>query len=91
MVILKPHKPVGNPKSYRPISLLCVPYKVLERLLLARLNPVVDPELPNKQAGFRQGRFTVLQILKLTCDIKESFKLGHEGGVVLADRPIGSL
>ena len=47
--------------------------------------PVVDPQLPNEQAGFRQGRSTVLQILKLTSDIEESFELGHKGGVVLED------
>ena len=31
VAIPKPTKPVGDPKSYRPISLLCVPYKILER------------------------------------------------------------
>ena len=34
VALLKPYKPADDPKSYRPISLLCVPYKVLERLLL---------------------------------------------------------
>ena len=85
MTILKPDKSVGDPKSYRPISLLCVPYKVLERLLLARLNPVVDAQLSNEQARFRQGCSTVQQIPKLTSDIEESFELGHKGGVVLVD------
>ena len=32
VAIPKPSKPVEDPKSYRPISLLCVPYKILERL-----------------------------------------------------------
>ena len=36
VAIPKPTKPVGDPKSYRPISLLCVPYKILERLIYAR-------------------------------------------------------
>ena len=85
VAILKPNKPAEDPKSYRPISLLCVPYKVLESLLLARLNPVVNPQLPNEQAGFRQGRSTVQQILKLTSDIEKSFELGHKRGVVLVD------
>ena len=35
VVIPKVMKPVGDPKSYRPISLLCVPYKILERLIYA--------------------------------------------------------
>ena len=51
--ILKPNKPVGDSKSYRPISLLCVPYKVLEKFLLTPLNPEVDPQLPN--SFFRGG------------------------------------
>ena len=85
MAILKPNKPEDSPKSYRPISLLCVPCKVLERLLLARLNPVVDPQLPNEQAGFRRGRSTVQQILKLTSDIEESFEQKQKTGVVLVD------
>ena len=33
VAIPKPSKPVEDPKSYRPISLLCVPYKILERLI----------------------------------------------------------
>ena len=37
VAIPKPAKPVGDPKSYRPISLLCVPYKILERLIYARV------------------------------------------------------
>ena len=53
IVIPKPSKPVEDPKSYRPISLLCVPYKILERLIYNRVEPIVDPSLPKKQAGFR--------------------------------------
>jgi len=33
VAIPKPEKPLGDPKSYRPISLLCVPFKILERLI----------------------------------------------------------
>ena len=43
VAILKPHKPADDSKSYRPISLLCVPYKILETLYLAPINPVVKP------------------------------------------------
>ena len=38
VTIPKPAKPMGDPKSYRPISLLCVPYKIFERLVYAALN-----------------------------------------------------
>ena len=30
VAILKPSKPVEDQQSYRPISLLCIPYKILE-------------------------------------------------------------
>ena len=56
----KPNKPAQDPKSYRPISLLCVPFNVLERLIHSRIDPVVDPQLPREQAGFRRGRSTLL-------------------------------
>ena len=38
VAIPKPGKPVGDPKSYQPIALLCVPYKVFERFIYAALN-----------------------------------------------------
>jgi len=51
--ILKPEKPLEDPKSYRPISLLCVPFKILERLIYAHVDPIINPLLPREQAGFR--------------------------------------
>ena len=54
VAIPKPGKPVGDPKSYRPISLLCVSYKILERLIYARVKPLIDPLLSKEQAGFRR-------------------------------------
>ena len=60
VAIPKPGKPVADPKSYRPISLLCVPYKILERLIYACIEPLIDPLLPKEQTGFRRGKSTVL-------------------------------
>ena len=54
VVIPKPKKPVEDPKSYRPISLLCVPYKILERLMHAHVDSIVDPLLRREQAGLRR-------------------------------------
>ena len=61
MAIPKPKTPVEDLKSYCPISLLYIPYKILERLMQARVEPVVDPLLPREQAEFRRGRSTVDQ------------------------------
>ena len=74
VAIPKPAKPVEDPKSYRPIFLLCVPYKILERLIYARVKPLIDPLLPKEQAGFRRGKSTVDQVVLLTQNIKDSFE-----------------
>ena len=42
VVISRPKKPVEDPKSYRPISLLCFLYRILERLIHTRVEPIVD-------------------------------------------------
>ena len=52
VAIPKPKKPLEVPKSYCPISLLCVPSKILEKIIHARVEPTVNPLLPTEQAGF---------------------------------------
>jgi len=55
VVIPKPEKPSGDPNSYRPISLLCVPFKILERLIYARVETITDPLLPQEQVASDTG------------------------------------
>ena len=82
VAIPKPAKPMGDPKSYQPISLLCVPYKILERLIYAHVKTLVDPLLPKEQAGFRCGMSTVDQVVLLTQNIEDSFESENKiGGV----------
>ena len=52
VTIPKPAKPMGHLKSHQPISLLCVPYKILEKLIYACVEPLVNSLLPKEQAGF---------------------------------------
>ena len=85
VAIPKPTKPVGDPKSYRPISLLCIPYKILERLIYARVEPLIDPLLPKEQAGFRRGKSTVDQVVLLTQNIEDSFEAKKKAGAVFID------
>ena len=85
VAIPTPMKPVEDPKSYRPISLLCVPYKILEGLIYTRIEPIVDPLLPWEQAGFRQGRSTVDQTVLLTQHIENSFETKKKAGAVFVD------
>jgi len=84
VAIPKAEKPLWNPKSYRHISLLRVPFKILERLIYARVEPIIDPLLPQNQAGFRHGRSTVDQVTLLTQDIEDSF-LAKKPGAVFVD------
>ena len=85
VAIPKPIKPVGDPKSYRPISLLSVPYKILKRLIYARVEPLIDPLLPREQAGFRRGKSTVHQVVLLTQNIEDSFEAKKKAGAVFID------
>jgi len=84
VAIPKPEKPLGDPKSYRPISLLCV-LNILERLIYARVKPIIDPLLPQEQAGSRHGRSTVDQVTLLTQDIEDSFSAQKKAGAVFVD------
>ena len=74
VAIRKTIKPVGYLKSYRLIPLLCVPYKILERFIYARVKPIIDPLLPQDQAGFCREESTVDQIVLLTQNIEDSFE-----------------
>jgi len=51
--LLKSGKTPNLPMSYRPISLLCTPSKILERLVLAKINPYISSRLSPSQHGFR--------------------------------------
>ena len=85
VAIPKPAKSVGDPESYRPISLFFVPYKILKRLIYARVEPLIDPLLPKEQAGFRRGNSTVDQNVLLTQNIEDSFETKKKAGAVLVD------
>lgn len=69
--LLKPNKDPKQQKSYRPVSLLCPPVKVLEALLL----PIITEHLPpaHHQHGFRPKRSTVSALLHLTNTIADGF------------------
>ena len=81
----KTSKACGYPKSYRPISLLSIPYKILERLIYARVEPLIDPLLHKEQTGFRRGKSTVDQVVLLTQNIEDSFEAIRKAGSVFVN------
>ena len=82
VAIPKPSKPVEDPKNYRPISLPCVPYKILKRLIYNRVESIVDLLLPKEQAGFRHGKFTVNRVVLLRQNIEHFFEAKKKTGAV---------
>ena len=85
IALLKPGKDPAHAKSFRPISLLCHLYKLFERLILNRLAPVAEPAIIPQQAGFRPGKSTTSQLLKLTQHIEDGFQKGLVTGAVFVD------
>ena len=85
VAIPTPEKSLGDPKSYCPISLLCVPFKILEWFIYARVDAITDPSLPSEQAGFRHERLTVDQVTLLTQGIEDSFSAEKKAGAVFVD------
>ena len=85
LTIPKPMKSPGKAKSFRPMFLRCVPFKIMETLIYALIEPIVDPLLPQEQAGFRHGRSTTDQVTLLTQGIENSFSVKKKAGAVFVD------
>ena len=65
---------LSNCNNYRGITLLSVPGKVFNRVLLNRMRDIVDPKLRDQQAGFRQNRSCTDQIATLRIIVEQSLE-----------------
>ncbi len=63
---------LGKCSNYRGITLLSVPGKVFNRIILERMRNSVDPWLRDQQVGFRKNRSCTDQIATL-CIIMEQY------------------
>jgi len=65
--VLKSGKPQQKISSYRPISLTSVLGKIMEKIVTTRLSYYVEKKdlLTNVQTGFRKGKSTVDQLIRL--------------------------
>ena len=54
-------------------------------MIHGRINPIIDPQLPHEQAGFRKERSTVDQVTQLTQDIEDCFEVKKTVGAALVD------
>ena len=79
--LLKEDKDPKDPTSYRPISLTSCLGKLLEKIVANRLIHLLEDRglLTNNQAGFRPGRSTVDQVLKLVQDASDNMHTQPSG------------
>lgn len=85
VALLKPGKDPNDVKNFRPVSLLCHLFKVLERMVLNRIIEPLENLLSPNQAGFRPGKSCCGQVLNLTQFIEDGFEKNHVTGVALID------
>jgi hypothetical protein len=73
ITILKHGKDGSDHSHFRPISLLSIVFKILERMILQRIQPLIDAVVPVSQAGFRKNRSCTEEVLALTSHIEAGF------------------
>lgn len=61
-MIPKPGKHPDSPESYRPISLFTLFSKIFEKIILKRVNSIIEARLPNTQFGFHHNHSTIHQV-----------------------------
>ena len=83
-MILKPGKESNSPKSYRPISLLPIIGKVLERIITERITIfLIDKKMLNKlQYGFQKNKSCVHQVLRLSEHVNKWFNTRPSGRTI---------
>ena len=85
IAILRPGEDASLPKSYKSVSLLCHMYKLLERMILTRSNPITEHTINKEQAGFRAGKSCTSQLLNNTHYIEDGYKKSPTTGTVFVD------
>ncbi|VVC35302.1 Reverse transcriptase domain [Cinara cedri] len=74
--IHKPGKPLENPSSYRPISLLSVVGKLFKKILLKRISKIVTDNkiIPDFQFSFKSKHSTIHQLHRVVDQISLAFE-----------------
>jgi len=76
LMLPNPGKPAHDVASYRPISLLPIPYKAFEKLHLKRLRSDVDLShlIPGYEFGFRPGHSPIQHVHRIFNEIVTSLE-----------------
>ena len=83
--ILKSGKPENCPKSFRPINLLCVPAKVLERCIMTIINEHVHRIIDERQFGYRPLKGTEEHLATFVSGVYENTENGKSTLAVSLD------
>lgn len=75
----------SSSKDFRPISLTSNLGKILESILLSRLNPAVEAVVPKHQFGFRRGHSTVNALTILNENIHRDVSNGKFAAIISLD------
>ena len=89
----KIHKIIPVPKNadptlvqnYRPISLLCVLSKVLEKLIYNKIIDFIKPQITSQQFGFLKHRSCLTQLLSSYSEVVDFLNSGDSCSVVYLD------
>nr|XP_050030522.1 uncharacterized protein LOC126526708 [Dermacentor andersoni] len=84
---LKPRKPAAAPSSYRPVSLTSAACKVMEMIVLARIEWIAAQVhyFPERQTGFRRHRCTADSIADVVATLEYAKNSGDVALLVLLD------
>jgi len=74
-----------QPSNYRPISLLPVISKILERCIYNRIIDFILPKITSLQHGFLRNRSTATQLLEVFSNINTILDTGDQADVVYFD------
>ena len=78
----------SSPSNYRPIALLSIVSKVIEKIVFRWLYTFLSPILTNKQSGFRKNDSTRLQLIRLVQEWSTALDSSRLVGIVFFDIPM---
>lgn len=85
ITIPKPNQDHSHPQNYRPITLLPVIGKNLEKILKKRLSNEIDQHIPQNQFGFRQKSSTIHPLVIITSNVQASSIIGSKSAAIFID------
>ncbi len=71
--------------NYRPVSLLCIISKVMERCIFDSIYPILKPHISKHQHGFVSGRSSATQLTEAYHTTGEALDSGEQTDVIFLD------